>query len=210
MADPIPWDNAEAKGAKGRHRQPQVRPALLQGQERDRQARRLGHGTRQQARHRRSSASWPTRCTKGRAKVFAGRCSCRNHGAAAPCSTCGHAPGSAAAYSLVRNEVRQLDAAMPVYGVKTLESQLDETLMTDRLDRDAFGWLRPARDGARLNRPLRRDGLRRRASQQGDRHPDGARRQSRQRHLERDEGSADPARDRAGASACRRQSGWGD
>jgi putative ABC transport system permease protein len=40
---------------------------------------------------------------------------------------------SAGAYSLVRNEVKQLDAAMPVYGLKTLESQLDETLLTDRL-----------------------------------------------------------------------------
>ncbi|MBI4476837.1 MAG: ABC transporter permease [Acidobacteria bacterium] len=37
------------------------------------------------------------------------------------------------AYSLIRNEVRQLDATMPVYGMKTLEAQLDETLLTDRL-----------------------------------------------------------------------------
>ena len=41
--------------------------------------------------------------------------------------------GSSATYAQVRNEVRQLDAAMPVYGMKTLESQLDETLLTDRL-----------------------------------------------------------------------------
>ena len=34
---------------------------------------------------------------------------------------------------MIRDEVRQLDAAMPVYGLKTLESQLDETLLTDRL-----------------------------------------------------------------------------
>ena len=40
---------------------------------------------------------------------------------------------SASAYSLIRNEVKQLDSAMPVYGLKTLESQLDETLLTDRL-----------------------------------------------------------------------------
>jgi putative ABC transport system permease protein len=40
---------------------------------------------------------------------------------------------SASAYGLVRNEVKQLDAAMPVYALKTLESQLDETLLTDRL-----------------------------------------------------------------------------
>ncbi len=41
--------------------------------------------------------------------------------------------GSVAAYSLVRREVQQLDASMPVYQLKTLEGQLDETLLTDRL-----------------------------------------------------------------------------
>ena len=40
---------------------------------------------------------------------------------------------SAGAYGVVRNEVRQLDASMPVYAMKTLEAQLDETLLTDRL-----------------------------------------------------------------------------
>jgi len=40
---------------------------------------------------------------------------------------------SSTAYSLMRNEVKQLDASMPVYELKTLESQLDETLLTDRL-----------------------------------------------------------------------------
>jgi predicted permease len=40
---------------------------------------------------------------------------------------------SAAAYAVVRNEVRKLDASMPVYAMKTLEAQLDETLLTDRL-----------------------------------------------------------------------------
>jgi predicted permease len=41
--------------------------------------------------------------------------------------------GSAAASSLVRNEVKQLDASMPIYEMKTVEGQLDETLLTDRL-----------------------------------------------------------------------------
>jgi predicted permease len=41
--------------------------------------------------------------------------------------------GSASAYSLVRNEVRQLDSALPVYEMKAVETQLDETLLTDRL-----------------------------------------------------------------------------
>jgi predicted permease len=40
---------------------------------------------------------------------------------------------SSGAYSMIRNEVRQLDATMPVYAMKTLEAQLDETLLTDRL-----------------------------------------------------------------------------
>ena len=40
---------------------------------------------------------------------------------------------SAAAFNMIRNEVRQLDSAMPVYSMKTVEGQLDETLMTDRL-----------------------------------------------------------------------------
>ena len=35
--------------------------------------------------------------------------------------------------SVIRNEVRQLDAAMPLYEMKTVEGQLDETLLTDRL-----------------------------------------------------------------------------
>jgi ABC-type antimicrobial peptide transport system permease subunit len=34
---------------------------------------------------------------------------------------------------MLRHEVRQLDAAMPVFEVKTVEGQLDETLLTDRL-----------------------------------------------------------------------------
>ncbi len=40
---------------------------------------------------------------------------------------------SASAYNIIRNEVKQLDASMPVYQMKTLEAQLDETLLTDRL-----------------------------------------------------------------------------
>jgi hypothetical protein len=40
---------------------------------------------------------------------------------------------SAGAYKLIRAEVKRLDATMPVYQMKTLEAQLDETLMTDRL-----------------------------------------------------------------------------
>jgi hypothetical protein len=40
---------------------------------------------------------------------------------------------SSSAYGVIRNEVKQLDASMPVYDMKTVEAQLDETLLTDRL-----------------------------------------------------------------------------
>ena len=40
---------------------------------------------------------------------------------------------SSTAYAMLRDEVRQLDASMPIFGLKTVEKQLDETLMTDRL-----------------------------------------------------------------------------
>ena len=43
------------------------------------------------------------------------------------------ANASSAAYSMIRNEVKQLDAGLPIYQVKTLVGQLDETLLTDRL-----------------------------------------------------------------------------
>jgi len=41
--------------------------------------------------------------------------------------------GSSSAYGIIRNEVKKLSEAMPVYQMKTVEGQLDETLMTDRL-----------------------------------------------------------------------------
>jgi predicted permease len=40
---------------------------------------------------------------------------------------------SSSAYSTMRNVVRQLDVAMPIYEMKTVEAQLDETLLTDHL-----------------------------------------------------------------------------
>jgi predicted permease len=43
------------------------------------------------------------------------------------------ATGSESAYTGVRNAVKKLDASLPVFGLKTLQRQLDETLLTDRL-----------------------------------------------------------------------------
>jgi predicted permease len=43
------------------------------------------------------------------------------------------ATGTAGAYSMIRSEVKGLDSNMPVYELKALQTQLDETLLTDRL-----------------------------------------------------------------------------
>ena len=40
---------------------------------------------------------------------------------------------SSDAFTTIRNQVRQLDDSIPVYDLKTVEGQLDETLLTDRL-----------------------------------------------------------------------------
>ena len=41
--------------------------------------------------------------------------------------------GSNDAFNVVRNELKALDPSLPIYAVKTVEGQLDETLLTDRL-----------------------------------------------------------------------------
>jgi predicted permease len=43
------------------------------------------------------------------------------------------AVGSKSMYSSVRSAVKKLDSALPIYELKTLEGQLDETLLTERL-----------------------------------------------------------------------------
>ena len=43
------------------------------------------------------------------------------------------ATGSASAYAALRHEVKKQDASMPVYEMKTLSAQLDQTLLTERL-----------------------------------------------------------------------------
>ena len=115
---------------------------------------------------------------------------------------------SSAAYSLVRGEVRQQDATMPVYDLKTLEAQLDETLPDRPVDRIAVGGVRAARHRARVGRPLRRDGLRCRTSQERAGHPPCARRTARPRHLARHARSAGAARDRSGHWHSGRHAAW--
>jgi predicted permease len=41
--------------------------------------------------------------------------------------------GSAAAFALIRRELQALDRSLPVFETKTVQAQLDETLLTDRL-----------------------------------------------------------------------------
>jgi predicted permease len=41
--------------------------------------------------------------------------------------------GSSAAFALIRREVQTLDRSLPVFETKTVQAQLDETLLTDRL-----------------------------------------------------------------------------
>ena len=100
---------------------------------------------------------------------------------------------SSAAYNLVRNEVRQQDAAMPLYNLKTLEAQLDETLVDRSPDRAALRRVRPAGDGPRVGWSLRRDGVRRRTAQEGAGDSAGARRAAGRRDLDGDARSAGAA-----------------
>ncbi len=86
---------------------------------------------------------------------------------------------TSAAYSLVRNEVRQQDAAMPVYAMKTLEGAARRDAAHRPADRAALGGLWSPGDAARVGRSLRRDGVRRRAPEEGAGHPPRARRAAR-------------------------------
>ena len=62
-------------------------------------------------------------------------------------------------YSLVRDEVRRLDAVdAGLLDEDRPRRSSTKRLLTDRADRDAVGGLRSARDAARVDRPLRRDG----------------------------------------------------
>lgn len=56
-----------------------------------------------------------------------------NYGKNSVCFYVRIASSSQAAYTALRSEVKKLDSAMPVYELKTLQTQLDETLLTERL-----------------------------------------------------------------------------
>ena len=183
-------------------RQPALRRALLQDRQRRRQAHRLGRRPEDEAEHRdrrRRREPAVRRAARGRS---AGRCSSRAPATAASVYYVRSSIGSTTLYGPApQRSPRRIDNAMPIFGMKTLESQLDETLLTDRLVAllaAGFGLLGGA---ARLDRSLRGDGVRRRPAPQGAGHPAGPRRDARRRDLDGDAGSADAARASGSASA---------
>ena len=105
--------------------------------------------------------------------------------------------GSSSAYNTMRSVVRQLDAAMPIYEMKTVEAQLDETLLTDHLIATlsaGFGFLATLLASVGLYGVMAFVVARRR-KELGIRLALGA--QPGLVDLARDAGSADAARDRA-------------
>ncbi len=99
-----------------------------------------------------------------------------------------------AAFGAVRQVVRQLDSNIPIYNLRTLEHQIDQSLLNDRLIATlstAFGVLATI---ARGHRPLRRDGLHGGAAHARDRRAHGARRRAGRRHLAGDARSAGAGR----------------
>ncbi len=114
--------------------------------------------------------------------------------------------GSASAYAAVRSEVRKLDPSMPVYDLKTLAAQLDETLLTERLIAllsAGFGLLATLLATIGLYGVMAFVGG---AAHKGTGAADGARRAAGFGDLAGYEGGAGAARDRPGDrhSGCRR------
>jgi len=70
---------------------------------------------------------------KAHAKAFGARSSFRITATTRSPSMCGQRRVPTTAYAALRNVVKKLDASLPIYELKTLERQLDETLLTERL-----------------------------------------------------------------------------
>ena len=165
---------------EGRDRQPPVRRALLPGRERRRQASRPGRRPEDRSWTSRSSASSPTRSTKGRAKASGGRCSCRTGARTARSFYVRtRRRRRRAPTALIRNEVQAARRGDAGLRDEDARSAARRDAADRPADRAALGRLRPARDAAGVDRPLRRDGVRRRAAQEGARHPPRARRAAR-------------------------------
>ena len=195
------------EGADGGDRQQAVRRPLLPRAERGRPPHRLRRRAGDEAVRSRSSAWPPTRSTKARAKASGGRSSSPSGATTAPSfylRTHGGLGGRRS--SQIRREVAALDAAMPVYSMKTVEGAARRDADDRPADRDAVRRLRPAGHSAGVGRALRRDGVRRRAPAQGAGDAARARRRARPGDLDRDARSADAAGASAWRWACRRRS----
>ncbi len=105
---------------------------------------------------------------------------------------------SESAYNIIRNEVRQLDAAMPRLRIEDAGGAARRDAAQRSPDRHAVGGVRLACDDPRLGRSLRRHGVRRRAPAEGAGPAARARRRAGERALARDEGSRRAARHRPG------------
>ena len=129
---PTRWDDSPDCGPRVAIVNRTLRRALLQDRQRRRQACRLGRRAEHEAEHR----------DRRRRREPALRRPARGHPPAGVHPTgwrrrhvyyVRSSIGSTTLYGQLRNEVRRIDNAMPVFGMKTLERQLDETLLTDRL-----------------------------------------------------------------------------
>ena len=195
--------------AARRHRQPPVRRALLQDGQRRRQARRLGRRAEDEAEHR----------DRRRRREPALRRSARRH---PPPGV--HPAHRQRRHRLLRPQLDRIDDALrPAPQRRACASTTSHAGLRHEDARAAAGrdaaqpiaWSRcsPAGFGllaapARVDRPLRRDGVRGRPPPQGAGHPAGARRDARRRDLDGDARGADAARHRArrrrpgGAAGC--------
>ena len=118
LRDPRPADAVGRQPrlrAARRDREPPLRRALLQDRQRGGQARRLGRRSRHEAEHRdRRRRREPAVRRPARGRPPAGVRS-RAPAAAASSTTCAARSGRATLYGQLRNEVRRIDNAMPVF-----------------------------------------------------------------------------------------------
>ena len=178
-----------ARYAAGRHRQPEIRAALLQGREPAWQAARLWRRARHQAQHR----------DHRRRRRLALRRAARGRPSPGVHPELGswqqrdlHANGHCVCWRLQPDPQRG-----PAAGFGDAGLQPQDAGVAARRDaaqrpsgRAAVGRIRAAGHGAGVGRSVRRDGLRRRAAPQGARHPPRARRAAVDAGLDGDEGSA--------------------
>ena len=121
------------RGSDGRDREPALCRSFLSREERPRQAHRVWRRPQREAEHRNHRRRRQLAVRRAARRACGARCSFPNWGKNSAVFYVRTQTPSTTASAVVRNEVKQLDPAMPVYEMKTVEGQLDETLLTDRL-----------------------------------------------------------------------------